>query len=52
MIEENLKPPHGHEILWQEIEHIGIHPNAAKAQSSCKKKQGQQNPPPPGKIFV
>ena len=52
MPQKNFKPAHRHEILREEIEHIGIHSNATQAQSSCEKNQRQQNPPPPGKIFV
>ena len=52
MPQKNFKPAHRHKIRRKEIEHIGIHSNATQAQSSREKKHGQQNPPPPGKIFV
>ena len=39
--EENLKPAHGHEILWQEIEHIGIHPDAAETNRSRQNNRAQ-----------
>ena len=51
MTQKNLKSPHRHKILRQEIKNIGIHPNAGEPHNSRHKERSDQNKPPAGQLF-